>query len=128
MLEKLQKLSRNCQSSYYNYPVAAILECLDGTFFEGVNIETSSPASGICAERNALFNALAKGYKKEDFKTIHLYNKSNQTITPCFVCRQALIDYCPLNLEIISYTDTEEKKYQLQELCPEAFDKTDLER
>lgn len=128
MLEKLQNLSQNSQSNYYHYPVAAIIECTDGTLFEGVNVETSSPGSGVCAERNALFSALSKGYKKSDFKKIHIYNKSQKTITPCFVCRQALVDYCNMDIEIISYTNTEYKIYKLKDLCPETFDKTDLEK
>lgn len=126
MLEKLQDLSKNSQSNYYHYPVSAIVECKDGELFLGVNVETSSPQAGVCAERNALFNALAKGYTKDDFKRIHIYNKSRKTITPCFVCRQALVDYCNMDIEIISYTDTEKKIYHLNELCQEAFDASDL--
>ena len=33
-----------------------------------VNVETSSPAAGICAERNALYSAIAAGYKKGEIK------------------------------------------------------------
>lgn len=126
MLEKLQNLSKNSQSNYYHYPVASIVECNDGTLFYGVNVETSSPGSGICAERNALFNALCHGYKKEDFKKIHIYNLTDKTITPCFVCRQALIDYCNMDIEIISYTDNLKKSYLLSDLCPLSFDKRNL--
>ncbi len=126
MLEKLQNLSKNSQSNYYHYPVSSIVECNDGTLFYGVNVETSSPGSGICAERNALFNALSHGYKKDDFKKIHIYNLTDKAITPCFVCRQALVDYCNMDIEIISYTDNFKKSYHLSDLCPLSFDKKDL--
>lgn len=126
MLEKLQNLSKNSQSNYYHYPVSAIIECKDGREFVGVNVETSSPQAGICAERCALFSALASGYTKDDFKRIHIYNKSEKTITPCFICRQALVDYVNPDIEIISYTDKCQKTYHLDELCPEAFSKSDL--
>ena len=63
MLEKLRKLIENSYSPVYKYYVAAILECTNGQTFTGVNVETSSPASGMCAERNALYSAIAHGYK-----------------------------------------------------------------
>ncbi len=127
MLEKLKKLCSYSKSKYYSFPVSCILECKDGTEFQGVNIETSSPAAGICAERNALFQALAKGYQKDDFVRIHIYSKSKNNITPCFICRQALLEYTPQNIEIISYTDDGNiKKFSLEELCTYPFQEGDL--
>lgn len=127
IFKKLNQLIDNSQSKYYNYPVAAILECSDGKLYPGVNIETSSPQAGICAERCAIFAALADGYKKENFKTIYLLNKTENIITPCFICRQALSDYCNLNLEIVSFnTLGNSKTYLLKELVPNAFGEDDL--
>lgn len=127
MLEKLRKLAENSQSRYFHFPVSCILECHDKTVFYGVNVETSSPAAGICAERNALFQALAKGYQKNDFLRIHIYSQSKNSITPCFICRQALIDYCPLDMEIISYTeDGSTKTFSLSELCTYPFQEEDF--
>lgn len=127
MLEKLRELSNYSQSKYYSFPVSCILECQDGTMFRGVNVETSSPAAGICAERNALFQALAMGYHKEDFVRIHIYNKSKNNITPCFICRQALLEYTKPDLEIISYTeDGKTRVFHLEELCSHPFQEEDL--
>lgn len=127
IFEKLNQVIANSQSRYYNYPVAAILECSDGKLYPGINIETSSPQAGICAERCAIFSALADGYKKDDFKKIYLLNKTNNVITPCFICRQALSDYCNPELEIISFNNIgESKKYLLKDLTPNAFGEDDL--
>jgi len=128
MLEKLKLLSLHSQSKYYSFPVSCILECKDGHLFEGVNVETSSPAAGICAERNALFQALAQGYQKEDFVSIHIYSKSKNNITPCFICRQALLEYVPKTIQIISYTDDgKTKTFSLDELCTYPFQEEDLQ-
>ena len=63
MKEKLQKLLKNSYSKYYHYPVASVIVMKDGREFSGVNVETSSPASGICAERNARrTNYFVRGY------------------------------------------------------------------
>ena len=127
MFEKLNKLIENSCSKYYNYPVAAILECSNGKLYPGVNIETSSPQSGICAERCAIFSAIADGLNKEYFKRIYLLNKTEDIITPCFICRQALSDYCHHDLEIISYNILgESKTYILKDLIPNGFGEDNL--
>ena len=126
MKEKLEKLLEHASSLYFHYPVAAILECQDGSLFEGVNVETSSPMAGICAERNALFSAIAKGYQKQDFKCIHLMAATKEALYPCFICRQALYDYCPLEMPIHVYTTEKEIELPLKDLCPHAFGNEDL--
>ena len=127
IFKRLNEVIENSNSKYYNYPVAAILECSDGKLYPGVNIETSSPASGTCAERCAIFTAISNGYKKEHFKKIYLLNKTENIITPCFVCRQALNDYCNPDLEIISYNILgESKTYILKDLCNHAFGEDSL--
>lgn len=123
----LNNLIEKASSKYYHYPVAAILECTDGSLWPGVNIETSSPQAGICAERCAIFSAIAEGYQKEHFKKIYLLNQTENIITPCFICRQALSDYCNPDLEIISYNILgESKTYLLNDLCIEGFGEDSL--
>ncbi len=126
MKERLYKLLENAQSPYYKYKVAAILECKDGKTFDGVNIETSSPAAGICAERNALYNAITNGYNKGDFKAIHLMSSTEEEIYPCFVCRQALYDYMNLDVKVICYSKYGETITSLEELCTYSFGKDNL--
>lgn len=127
IFEKLNEIIKNSSSKYYHYPVAAILECDNGKLYSGVNIETSSPNAGICAERNAIFSAITDGMKKENFKRIYLLNKTEDIITPCFICRQALSDFCNDNLEIISYNSLGSKKvYLLRDLIPNRFGEDNL--
>lgn len=126
MREKLDLLLERSKSTYFNYPVSAILECNDGTLFNGVNIETASPQAGICAERNAIFSALSNGYDKDDFKRIHLKAKTNKELYPCFICRQALVEFCHKDMEIIIYYDNTEKIITVEELTPYSFSGDDL--
>ena len=126
MKERLEKLLENSSSLYYKYKVAAVVECKDGTLFDGVIVETSSPAAGICAERNALYTAITNGYKKGDFKAIHIISQSNDNIYPCFICRQALFDFCDLDTKIISY-GAYEQVVTVKDLCKYGFGKDNLE-
>lgn len=128
MKEKLQQLIKNASTPYYHFSVACIVECKDGNLFEGVNVETSSPASGSCAERVALFSAITHGYHKGDFKTLYLYNTTEQNIFPCFICRQALMDYCDLDTKIVSYNSQGETiEVSIKDLCPYPFDEEALQ-
>lgn len=126
MKEKLEKLLENSKSKYFNYPVAAILECMDGSLYNGVNVETSSPQAGICAERCAIYSAIADGKDTNDFKRIYLMAKSNKEITPCFICRQTLIDYCNKDVEIVCYFEDKTSIKTVEELCVYAFSGEDL--
>lgn len=128
MKEELIKLIKNTKSNYYNFPVVAILECNDGKLFNGVNIETSSPAAGICAERCAIYSAIASGYNKKDFKALHVMSASCEIVYPCMICRQTLIDYCPEYLDIVLYdADSNNAVHTtINELAPHAFSKEDL--
>ena len=65
MKEKLENLLKNSYSPYYHFPVSAIVVTKDGKEFCGVNVENANGTS-ICAERNAIANAIAAGYKKGD--------------------------------------------------------------
>jgi cytidine deaminase len=125
MVDKLLKLLNNSKSKYFNFPVSAVVVCNDGREYYGVNVETSSPSAGICAERNALFNAITNGVKKEDIKEIHVM--SNKGVFPCFICRQALVDYCPIDTMIFVYDINGLKdKVLLKDLCNYSFSDEDL--
>lgn len=125
MKEELFGLLENSSSKYYNYQVSAIVVCKDGSKFKGVNVETSSPAAGICAERNALYNAITNGYKKGDFKEIHVMSKSGSY--PCFVCRQTLSDYCDDDTLIITYDIIgNTNSIKVKDLCVYKFNDGDL--
>ena len=58
-------------SPYSKFKVGAALLCKDGKVFLGANVENSSYPLCMCAERNALYNAMMNGYKKADFSFSH---------------------------------------------------------
>lgn len=125
MKEVLINLLDKSRSDYFNFPVSAAVVTTKGTFY-GVNVETSSPQAGICAERNALYNAFTNGIKNEDIKEIHVMSKKG--VTPCFICRQALIDFCNIDTKVYVYNlEGLKGEYTVSELCTYAFSKGDLE-
>lgn len=126
MIEVLKNLLNNSRSDYFNFPVSSGVVCSNNRVFYGVNVETSSPSAGICAERNALYNAFANGITKEEIKEIHVMSKNG--VFPCFICRQALVDFCNMDTKIYVYSlNGLEKEMILSDLIVNAFGKGDLE-
>ena len=68
MKDKLKELLKNSYSPYSKFRVSSIVIMKDGTEFGGVNVENASYGATICAERNAILQAIAHGYKKGDFE------------------------------------------------------------
>ncbi len=127
MFEKLEKLIINSYSLFSNFKVACIIEMKDGTLFEGVNIENPSFKDGLCAEQVAIGSAVASGYKKHDFEKIYLLGEVNYSITPCFLCRQIILEFFDTDKELVSYDNLgKEKIYKIKDLCPHEFSERDL--
>lgn len=126
MREKLEKLLNNSYSKYSGYSVSAICIMSDGKEFNGVNVENASYGATICAERVAITNAITNGYKKGDFKSLHVMVKSEKIGTPCFVCRQVISEFFDEKSVIKLYSEKEEKEYLVKELCPYPFSEENL--
>lgn len=125
MREKLKELLENAYSPYYRFKVAAIVVTKDGKEFGGVNVENANGTS-ICAERNAIANAVANGYRKGDFKQIYIMLQDQKKGYPCFACRQVLLEFFDKDTLITSVTEDEEETHTLEELCPYPFGDEDL--
>ena len=101
MIEKLISLHKNSYAPYSNFPVSAIVVMKDRKEFCGVNVEDASTRAGTCAERNAIYAAVTAGYKKGDFKEVHVMVSSGKIGMPCFVCRQMLSELFDKDSKVI---------------------------
>ncbi len=116
-------------SPYSNFAVGAALLCKDGKVFVGSNIENSSYPLCMCAERNALYNAMMNGYKKDDFVALAIVADTDEPCSPCGACRQVISELFPLKGEIImANLKGEVKISNIQELLPFAFSGDDLNK
>lgn len=114
-------------SPYSRFKVGAAILTKDGQIFLGANIENSSYPLCMCAERNALYNAMMHGYKKEDFEAIALAADTDRPCSPCGACRQVISELFPSNKPIYMANikgDIEET--DVTELLPFAFSEDDL--
>ena len=128
MTNKLLELAKNAYAPISNFHVSSIIVMKDGKEFNGVNVEDASTRAGTCAERNAIFAAITAGYKKGDFKELHVMCADSDTIsTCCFVCRQLIVEFFAKDSIITCYDKNGNKKeFTVSELCPYPFDEGDL--
>ena len=104
---------------YSHFPVGAVLECDDGTVYTGCNVENAAYPAGICAERNAIFHAVAEGHTR--FRRIVIAGKSSDFCVPCGICRQVMREFST-DLEIICLNGAgEEQQFTLDQLLPHGF-------
>ena len=114
-------------SPYSNFKVGAALLCKDGKVFVGANVENSSYPLCMCAERNALYNAMMNGYKKEDFVALALSADTDEPCSPCGACRQVISELFPRTAPIyMSNLKGDVKETNVDELLPFAFSGDDL--
>ncbi|MDP2359321.1 MAG: cytidine deaminase [bacterium] len=104
---------------YSGFAVGAALECADGAVYTGCNVESSSYGLTCCAERIALFTALAAGARS--FRRIAIVAEAPRVCPPCGACRQVLADYAP-GLLVLMANRTDHLTLGLDELYPHSFD------
>ena len=96
------KLARQkAYAPYSKFLVGAALLTRDGRVFHGCNVENASYGLCNCAERTALFSAMAAGYKRGDFATIAVTGDTDGPIAPCGACRQVMIELGGPAMEVI---------------------------
>ena len=127
MFEELKGFINNSYSNISNYKVACIAKMKDGAIFKGVNVENPSFKDGLCAEQIAIGSAISNGYTKGDFDCLYLLGSSAHSITPCFLCRQVLLEFFSLDSLVITYSNEGiETTYKIKDLCPHSFGEEDL--
>ena len=91
-----------------------------GEIFAGANVENASYGLSICAERNAIFQAVAHGART--IEAIAVYTPTEAPTPPCGACRQVLAEFGTEMLVVCcTDDDSREQRYPLPDLLPHPF-------
>lgn len=110
---------------YSNFRVGAALLTKDGEIFGGCNIENASYGLTNCAERTAIFRAVAEGNKEFDYLVIT--GNTEGPISPCGACRQVIAEFCDESMPVL-LTNTKDIAVEttVGELLPGHFKSGDM--
>jgi cytidine deaminase len=96
---------------------AALLPEGGGEPVTAVNVENASFGLTVCAERNAVFRAVAQGHRR--FEAVAVYADAD-SVPPCGACRQVLAEFAPA-MTVVFRRGGEVVAMGLDELLPEQF-------
>ena len=102
---------------YSQYQVGSAIVTEDNTVILGCNVESKAYPTTLCAERVAIFSAIAQGYRK--FSAMALVTEDGAF--PCGSCRQIIHEYAG-NIPIyISNGSNEYITQTISDLLPNPF-------
>ena len=127
ILIKAYEAMENAYAPYSNYRVGACVKLADGEFIPGANVENAAYGSSMCAERNAVYGAYSRGYRKEDIEELAIVSEGRTLVTPCGACRQVLAELLDPDTPIYLMSDGVAKTTSILELLPWAFGADSLE-
>lgn len=94
LISKAREVALHAYAPYSKFRVGAAIRLESGVIVCGTNVENSAYPSGICAERNALSNAVSNhGNDKPVAIAIAAMNEAGLTedpVSPCGNCRQVI--------------------------------------
>jgi len=122
MLQKAKEASKNAYCPYSNFPVGACVLYESGREYPGCNVENASYGLSLCAERNAISNAVAQG-EKTKIKAIAIYSPNQKRCMPCGACRQWLSEFSQPEGTAVILEDEENKLLvlSLKDIFPRGF-------
>jgi cytidine deaminase len=127
MLEHAKNAREKAYVPYSGFKVGAVVLDRDGHLHHGCNVENAAYGPTNCAERTALFRAVADGRKPGDFQAVAVIGDTAEPITPCGVCRQVMVELCEPDMPVIlGNLQGQYRVTTISELLPGAFSSRDL--
>jgi cytidine deaminase len=120
LLRSAQRVMKNAYAPFSNFRVGAAILTSKGQIFVGCNVENSSYGMTNCAERTAIFSAIAKHGPELEIVAVAVANDHGVPCSPCGACRQVIYEFGPQ--AVIFYQGKKgPKRSPITELLPEGF-------
>jgi cytidine deaminase len=125
-IDELIRAAREAREHAYaphsEFFVGAAVRTRDGRIFQGCNVENASYGLCNCAERTALFRAIAEGCRPGDFTHIAVIADTPKPVSPCGACRQVMHEIGGAKLIVIlANVKGKVRRTTAAALLPDAF-------
>jgi cytidine deaminase len=130
LLDELVKAAHTARgrayAPYSHYAVGAAVRGDNGKLYLGANVENASYGLALCAERNAIAQAILDGAKR--IVAAAVVTSTSPPAAPCGMCRQTFAEFAD-DLPIALVNDAGERvDTSLAALLPRAFRGGDLQK
>ena len=120
LLRSAKKVMKNAHAPYSKLRVGAAILLSNGKVFSGCNVENASFGMTNCAERTAIFSAVAALGPKIEIRAVSVVNDQGVPCSPCGACRQVIYEFGP-DATVLFPGAKGPKQAHITELLPEGF-------
>jgi cytidine deaminase len=120
LLRSAKKVMKNAHAPYSKFRVGAAILLSNGKVFTGCNVENASYGMTNCAERTAIFSAVAQLGPKIEIRAVSVVNDQGVPCSPCGACRQVIYEFGPDAMIFFQGADGPRQAH-ITELLPEGF-------
>jgi cytidine deaminase len=120
LLRTARKVMKNAHAPYSKFRVGAAILLTNGKVFSGCNVENASYGMTNCAERTAIFSAVAQLGPKIEIRAVSVVNDQGVACSPCGACRQVIYEFGP-DATIFFQGARGPKQAHITDLLPEGF-------
>jgi len=120
LLRAARKAMQHAYAPYSQFRVGAALLTSKGKVITGCNVENASYGLSNCAERTAIFSAIAQSGPGLTIRTIAVVNDQGVPCSPCGACRQVIYEFGP-DATVFFQSVKGWKESHITELLPEGF-------
>jgi len=118
-----EQAAKNAYCPYSHFNVGSAVYTSNNKYYTGCNVENVSFGHTICAERNAICNAVTvEGGEQLIIQKIAVFSSNNSICAPCGGCRQVIYEFGKDCIIYLVGKSNEITEYHIQSLLPHPFD------
>ena len=135
LLRAAHEAAKHAYAPYSRFTVGAAVLLEDGRVFSGCNVENVSYGLTNCAERTAIFSAVAaspalksgkltgtKPLPPIRLRAVAVVNGTGKECSPCGACRQVMAEFSDGDTVVIYQFAGGTKRMTMPELLPDGFE------
>ena len=127
LIKEAITVRENAYAPYSKFKVGAAILMSDQKLYTGCNVENASYGLTNCAERTAIFSAVANGSGSSKIEAIAIVGDTEGPISPCGACRQVIAEFSDENTKVyLTNLKGDITESTVSEILPGFFSSKDL--